>query len=192
MNDILFLSEAKLKQQSDILENVDAKYCRNAILKAQRINCLPVLGSDLYYKIEDLIVSGDITLPANEVYKTLLDNELQQSVIPFATSYLLLSLSYKITQKGVQQNNDELSDPMDIDTVKYLAGKYEETGAYWLNRMTMYCEQFSTTLPEYSNPDTTDDRNIEPDARNNWSSTIYLRGYSPNRWKGNSDEKYYN
>jgi len=176
MNQILFLSEAKLKQNSNLLENVDSKYVRNAILKAQRIKCLPVMGSDLYDKIGDLIISKDIDLPENAVYKNLLDNELQQAVIPFSISYLLVSLSYKLTQKGVNQSSDELSEPMDLETIKYLIGESDDEGEYWLNRILGYLQEFETDIPEYDDPDTTDDRNIPPDKRNQWSSTIYLRG----------------
>jgi len=192
MNDVLFISEAKIKQNSDLIENVDAKFVRNAILKAQRINVLPVIGSDLYNKIEALIVSGDITDSSNEVYKTLLDGEIQQAIIPYAISYLVVSLSYKITQKGLQQSDNELSTPSDLNTIKYMAEKNTETGEYWLNRISSYCEQFEKDLPEYANPNTADDRTIRPDSRNNFASNIYLRGYRPINWTHRTNENYDN
>lgn len=180
MNNTLFISEAKLKQNSDVIENVDAKYVRNAILKAQTIKLQPVLGSDLYEKLEDLIITGAIGATGasgsddNTVYKNLLDNEVQQAIIPFAVSNLLVSLSYKITNKGTMQSDDELSTPLDLDTIQYLRTKNDEDGQYWLNRVTAYCQEFYTELPEYSNPDTNDYRTIPPDSRNNWSTAIHL------------------
>ena len=191
MNNILFISEAKLKQNSDVLTNVDAKYVRNAILNAQTIKVLPVLGSDLYYKLEDLIVSGEIGATGasgaadNTVYKNLLDNEVQSAIIPFTVSNLLLNLSYKITNKGAAQSSDELSTPLDLDTIQFLQTKNDEDGQYYLNRITAYCQEFYSDLPEYSNPDTSDDRNIAPDVRSNWSTAIHLRR-GVKKWYGDN------
>jgi len=177
MNQVLFISEAKLKQNSDVLENVDAKYLRNAILKAQRIKCLPILGSDLFNKISDLIVSGDISDAQYVLYKNLLDNELQQSTISFSIAELLTSLSFKITTKGVLQFENENSQPADLSTIKYLIGRYEDEGEYWLNRMRDYLQQYQTQIPEFSNPNTADMRTIEPDVRKPWYNMIYMKGY---------------
>lgn len=186
MDQTLFLSEAKLKQNSDLLENVDGKFVRNAILKSQRMKILPVLGTELYNKISDLIISGEISLSQNAVYKNLLDGDLQMAVIPFSLSYLLVSLSYKITQKGTMQNTDELSSPLDLQTMQYLIEKYDEEGQYWLNRILGYLNEYSSALPEYSNPDTGNYTNILPDTRNQWSSSIYLKGRNKNWYGDNS------
>jgi len=191
MDQTLFISEAKLKQNSNLLENIDAKYVRNAILKAQRIKVLPVMGSDLYDKISGLINTGEIgstggTAGDNSVYKNLLDNELQQSVIPSAISYLLVSLSYKITQKGTQQSSDDLSTPVDLSTIQYLVGQYDNETEYWLQRMLGYLREFENDIPEYSSPDRSDFRNIAPDKRNQWSSMIYLRGRKQNLYYGDN------
>ena len=179
MNQVLFISEAKLKQNSDILENVDTQYLRNAILKVQRTKCLGVLGSDLYDKIENLIINGTISDSANSVYKNLLDDELQQAVIAYATAEILLTVSYKITTKGALQFTNENSQPLDLDTIKYMVGRNEDMGEYWLVRMRDYCSQFSKLgeLPEYTNPNYNDDRTIAPDKRTPWYSSVYLKGF---------------
>jgi len=178
MNQVLFISEAKLKQNADILENVDASYLRNAILKVQRTKCLGVLGSDLYNKIADLIVNNTINQSANSVYKNLLDNELQQSIIQFATADLFLNVSYKLTTKGALQFDNENSTALDLPTIKYMVGRYEDNGEYWLVRMRNYCTQFAKQgeLPEYQNPDYSDDRTIAPDKRTPWYNSIYIKG----------------
>jgi len=177
MNEVLFITEAKLKQNSDILENVDTKYLRNAILKSQRIKCLPIMGSDLFSKIENLIISGDISLSANSLYKNLLDRELQQAVIAFATAEALPNISFKITTKGVMQQTSENAQPADLSTIQYFIQRYEDEGEYWLNRMRDYLQEFQTQIPEYSNPNTADERTIEPDVRKPWYNQIYLKGF---------------
>jgi len=189
MNQVLFISEAKLKENSNVLENVDTKFVRNAILKVQRTKCLPVIGSDLYDKIADLIVAGTINLAQNSVYKNLLDDELQQSVIAFTVAELYPTVSYKITTKGALQFNNENSTPLDLNTIKFMVQKYTDDGEYWLVRMRSYCTQFSKLgeLPEYLNPDYNDDRTIGPDRRIPWYNKIYLKGRpyegSPDYWR---------
>jgi len=188
MNQVLFVSEAKLKENTDVLENVDTKFIRNAILKVQRTKCLGVLGSDLYDKISNLIINGTISDPANSVYKNLLDNELQQATMAFATAELFTTVSYKLTTKGALQFNNENSTALDLDTIKYMVGRNEDQGEYWLVRMRSYCTQFAKTgqLPEYQNPDYNDDRTIGPDRRVPWYNKMYLKGRpyegSPEYW----------
>jgi len=189
MNQVLFVSEAKLKENTDVLENVDTKFIRNAILRVQRTKCLGVIGSDLYDQIESLIINGTIGDAANSVYKNLLDNELQQATMAFATAELFTTVSYKLTTKGALQFANENSTALDLDQIKYMVGRYEDQGEYWLVRMRSYCTQFSKTgqLPEYLNPDYNDDRTIGPDRRIPWYNQIYLRGRpyqgSPGYWK---------
>lgn len=178
MNQVLFVSEAKLKENTDVLENVDTKFIRNAILRVQRTKCLGVLGSDLFDKISNLIINGTIGDAGNSVYKNLLDDELQQAVMAFATAELFRTVSYKLTTKGALQFNNENSTALDLDTIKYMAGHFEDQGEYWLVRMRSYCTQFAKQgeLPEYQNPDYNDDRTIGPDRRVPWYNKIYLKG----------------
>jgi len=181
LNEVLFISEENLKRNSDILENVDAKYLRNAILKAQRIKCLPVMGSELFEKIESLIISGDISLPANSLYKDLLDGSLQQAVIAAATAEAIPNVSFKITTKGMMQQTSENAEAADLSAIKYFIQRYEDQSEYWLNRMRDYLQEFQTQIPEYSNPDLSDDRTIAPDIRKPWYNQIYLRGFYRNK-----------
>ena len=66
---ILWISPQKLKENSNVLENVDDFYLRNAIIKALDIKITPVLGNNLVNYINGLIVSGEINSPAFSVYK---------------------------------------------------------------------------------------------------------------------------
>lgn len=178
MNQVLFISEAKVKQNSDVLENVEAAYVRNAILKVQRSKILGVIGSDLYDKISNLIINGTIGDSGNSVYKNLLDDYLQPAIIYYTTSELFVSVSYKLTTKGALQFNNENSTALDLDTIKFMVGRNEDMGEYWLVRTRNYCAQYSklNELPEYTNPNYSDDRTIPPDQRTPWYNQVYLKG----------------
>jgi hypothetical protein len=190
-NQILFISESKVKSNSDIMDNVEPEYIANAILKMQRAKVLPVIGSDIYNKLCNLIELGTIGATGNEIYYNMVIDYIQSSVIEFVSAEVMLSNTYKITTKGVLQFENENSSTIDLKTLQYLVKRYEDQGEYWLTRLRDYCLEFSKLgqLPEYLNPTVNDDRTIEPDKRSPYRSTIYLKGYyTPN---SNYDEREY-
>ena len=113
-NRVLWISPQKLKENSNVLENVDDFYLRNAILKTLDIKITPVLGNNLVNYINDLIISGDINDPSKEVYKILVDEYAQQAIIFGAIAEVLPEVSFKVTTKGLLQFDNENSTAADL------------------------------------------------------------------------------
>jgi len=67
---VLFISETFLKQNTQVSDNVDVKYIREAILWAQDSEIQTVLGTTLYNKIQADITAGTLA----GAYKTLVDD----------------------------------------------------------------------------------------------------------------------
>jgi hypothetical protein len=177
-NRVLWISPAKLKENSNVLENVDDFYCRNAILKAIDIKITPVLGNNLVDYINDLIVAGTLNSPGNSVYKVLVDEYAQQAIIYAAIAELLPETSYKITTKGLLQFDNENSTAATLSQINYMIQRYEDQSEYWLGRLRLYCmeKERLSELPQYTNPDLTNLLNTPPDRRQPWYASIYLRG----------------
>lgn len=177
-NRVLWISPAKLKENSNILENVDDFYCRNAILKAIDIKITPILGNNLVDHINNLIVLGVLNSPANSVYKTLVDEYAQQAIIYAAIAELLPEVSYKITTKGLLQFDNENSTAASLNQINFMIQRYEDQSEYWLGRLRLYCmeKERLSELPQYTNPDLTNLLNIPPDRRQPWYASIYLSG----------------
>jgi RNAse (barnase) inhibitor barstar len=70
----LFISVGDLKAKSIVDGNTDADKLLYLIEVAQDMHIQNYLGGKLYDKLQDLILSGDIDLPANSDYKTLRDD----------------------------------------------------------------------------------------------------------------------
>jgi hypothetical protein len=177
-NRVLWISPQKLKENSNVLENVDDFYLRNAILKALDIKVTPVLGNNLVNYINELIISGDINDPSKLVYKVLVDDYAQNAIIYGAIAEALPEVSFKITTKGLLQFDNENSSALDLKNIQFMIQRYEDQSEYWLGRLRLYCfeKERLSELPQYTNPDLTNLLNIPPDRRQPWYSSIYLSG----------------
>jgi len=65
MTNTFLLSEVKLREYTDLDNNVDSALIKNAIRESQDIKLQSVIGTLLYEKIMDLVDAGTIDLPAN-------------------------------------------------------------------------------------------------------------------------------
>ena len=61
MTDVFLISEAKLREFTDMDNNVDTMLIKNAIREAQDIPLQQCIGTLLYNKILNLVETGDIT-----------------------------------------------------------------------------------------------------------------------------------
>ena len=109
-----------LKSHTSINNNVDNTLLNNAIWEAQTIHIQQITGSELYNKVIDLVVSGDIQLPANSDYKTLLDDFLQPTIAYWAWYESIPYVSFKIVNKGVELQNSDYSNNTQLNQMEYL------------------------------------------------------------------------
>lgn len=160
MNTIYFISEDYLKQNSPINLNVEQTLLNNAIIDAQILRIQSVLGSALYKKIETLISAGDITLPANSNYKTLLDDYIQPAVRAWALVEALPYIRYKIVNKSITAQNSDNSTPIDLEEMKYFTANLTNKAEFYCERIAYYLCDNSNLFPEYRS---TVDNDILPD-----------------------------
>lgn len=177
-NRVLWISPAKVKENSNVLENVDDFYLRNAILKAIDIKVTPILGNNLVNYINNLIITNTLNSPGNIVYKELVDDYAQQAIIYSSIAELLPEVSYKITTKGLLQFDNENSTAATLTQINFMIQRYEDQSEYWLGRLRLYCmeKERLSELPQYTNPDLTNLLNVPPDRRQPWYNAIYLSG----------------
>ena len=74
MTNTFLVSEAQIRNYTDIDNNVDSALIKNGIREAQDIKLQTVLGTLLTDKIYSLVDAGTIEDSANAAYKTLLDD----------------------------------------------------------------------------------------------------------------------
>ena len=101
MTNTFLISEAQIRNYTDIEDNIDSALIKNGIREAQDIKLQPIIGTLLYEKLQTLVDSGDITLGANSDYKTLLDDYIQNMLIYAAYWYILDSVYIRSRNNGL-------------------------------------------------------------------------------------------
>lgn len=170
MANVLFISETFLKQNTQVSDNVDVKYVREAILWAQDSEIQPTLGSTLYNKIKTDIEASSLT----GVYKTLVDDYIQITLKHYVTAECLQMAHFKITNKGLQIQDSEQSSPASTSSIDRLVEKEINKADWYRQRLIDYLCENSSSYPEYTNPDSGVDV-IQP-TKNNYRTSIYLGG----------------
>lgn len=106
MAEVILCSEAFLKAQTNISENIQGKFISSSLREAQEIKYKAVVGERMLDKLKALVSAGTIGLPANATYKALLDNSLFY-IAYTAMVDICVKASFKISNAGVVKTSDE-------------------------------------------------------------------------------------
>jgi len=150
MAQVLFISEQKLKENTAINEQVDPRELRTAILTTQDVNIQNTLGTRLYDQLKDLVESGDINQPANQRYKTLLNNFVVPLTIHYAYFYALDNFLVKFMAAGLVQNRTEQGSPIETKTFLILKNNARDTAQWYDNILRKHLCANQNLYPEYT------------------------------------------
>jgi len=95
------VSEAVIREYTGIDQNVDTALIKNGIREAQDITIQRILGTLLYDKLLNLVDAGTIDDPSNAVYKTLIDDYVQNVLIYAAYFYILDDIYLRARNNGL-------------------------------------------------------------------------------------------
>lgn len=111
MTQTFLISEAKLREFTDIDNNVDTALIKNGIRESQDIELQRVLGTLLYDKMLDLVANNTIGDSGNSNYKTLLDDYIQNFLLYAAYFYCLEPIYLRSRNNGlITPNGGDNSD----------------------------------------------------------------------------------
>jgi hypothetical protein len=169
MATVLFISEATLKAETIIAQNVDPKILVPTIKEAQNIYILPLLGTTLY---NDLVtnVSGN-TL--SEAYTTLLNDYIAPCLVKYSMYECILPLSYKFQNKNVGIKSSEFSQQANIDDLRYLLDFSKSRAEWYAERVSRFLLANNSTYPKYLTQENANAATIYPNA-NNYTNGMYL------------------
>jgi len=149
MGQVYFISETKLKDYTNISQNVDSGSLKQAIRTAQLINLQETLGTSLYNKLVELVDTGDISLSGNSNYKTLLDDYVVDVVIQFSLFYALDDFIYKFMNVGLVQGFSEQGSSLDINTFKMIKNGAKDRAEWFDNRLREHLFNNDNLYPAY-------------------------------------------
>ena len=167
----MFLSEATLKQESILQDNVDMKVVTPTIYDVQNYFILPILGTSLYKDISSEIEGGNVS----QKYKDLLDLYIQPTMIWYCRMELPLNINYKYFNKAVGVQNADNMNPASMDEIQMLMDRAKNKAEWYAERLTKFLLANQTTYPLYLTQTNVDIDTIFAN-RTNYTSGMVIGG----------------
>lgn len=164
-NTVLLVSEQRLKQWTQLDDNVRMNEITPHILQAQDIYIQNSLGTLLYDRIKDGVVADDLN--ANET--TLLKDYIAQTLMQYALYLMLPSIKYKVANQGVLNGSSEETTPTTLEELKYLRTTVLDLAEFYNKRLVKYFSDNPGMFPQYDAPGTD---GMMPDKRNPYFSGL--------------------
>jgi len=170
MTNVFLISEAKVRQFTDINNNVDTELIKNNIRVAQDYYLQSTIGTNLYNKIMSDVENN--TLAGQ--YETILNDYIQDFLL-YATYYETLESIYLRPRNNglLRPNGGENSDPVDKDIYNMKRQSIENKMTYYNERLTNYIIEEEAQFPELNNADKLYEQN--PDYTNKYRNPFVLR-----------------
>ncbi len=175
----LFISSAKLKNDSALSGSVDDNMIHPYILNAQTKEIFPYLGTDLYDKL-----ITDIGGTPSGVYKTLLDDYIAPAMLQWTLYECSVSMLFKYRNKSVSTKNSENSNPVDYRDLQFLRDDWKNKAEERDKRLINYLCDNESKYPKY----TASSDDLSP-RKTAYQEGFYLGGGNSNCWR--DEYKYY-
>jgi hypothetical protein len=142
----LFIKRQDLVKNTFLSGSVDTDKFIQFIKLAQEIHIRNYLGSDLYNKISNDIISSSLSGD----YLSLVNDYIQPMLIHFAMSEYLPFSAYSVTNGGVFKHSSENSINAEKQEIDSLIAKERDYAEYYTNRFIDYMTyNASSKFPEY-------------------------------------------
>lgn len=161
---VFLVSEATMKKNSVVNNNVDGMYLLTAIEFAQDAGLQPIIGTKLYNKLMDLVENGSIT--GSTDYKYLLDEYITPYLVNKVTADIQIPLSFKLRNQGVVQQTDANTYVPSMKDIQYVIQNYENKANFYSNRLSDYLRANRSKYTEYCSVDSCADMPSNKDAYN--------------------------
>lgn len=149
MTTTLLISETKIRSFSDINQAVDSDLIRNNIRLAQDYYIQQTIGTMLYQKLLQLVETGTMNLPENQLYRKILEEYIQDYLL-YATYYETLeSIFIRPRNNGLltPQGGDQ-SASVDVSVYNTKRESVRTKMNYYNERLTEYIIEENSLYPE--------------------------------------------
>lgn len=145
MTDTFIISETKLRQFTDMNNNVDTELLRNAVREAQDIEIQRIIGTILYQKILSDIDASTLA----GAYKTLVDDYIQNALLYYAYYYALESVFMRTRNNGLlTPQGGENSASVDFQLYNVKRQSQKNKAQWYAEKLTEYLIQNQNSFPE--------------------------------------------
>ena len=152
MAEILLSSEAFVKAQSSVSDNISGKYILPSLREAQEIGLRGILGDSLLAKLKSLVKDGSIDGDDNKKYKELIDR--CQYYLAYVTIVEVANkTTFKIGNFGVAKSSDENMQIATQDEVAKMQYYYQSKADACCLDLQNWLMNNRTSFPELNDCD---------------------------------------
>ena len=149
-NTALLVSEQRLKQWTNLDNNVRVEEITPFIIQAQDIYIQDQLGTKFYNRIKQGVINNDLNADEN----TFLKDYIGPTLMQYALYLMMPGLKYKLSDKGVLSGSSEETTQTSLDELKYLRQSVIDTAEFYADRLREYLIDNPGLFPEYQTPGT--------------------------------------
>lgn len=146
----LLVSEQRLKQWTNLDDNVRVDEITPFIIQAQDIYIQDQLGTLFYTRIKNGIIANDLN--ADEA--AFLQDYIGPTLMQYALYLMMPGLKYKLSDKGVLSGSSEETTQTSLDELKYLRQSTLDTAEFYAERLREYLIDNPGLFPQYETPGT--------------------------------------
>jgi hypothetical protein len=167
MTSTFIISEAKLREFTDINDSVDTSFLKNAVREAQDIHLQRIIGTKLYNKILSDIDGSALT----GVYSTLVNDYIQDFLL-YAAYYESLEAIYLRPRNNglLVSNGSENTVAADRTLFNQKRQSVENKMEYYADRLSNYIAEEEASFPELNTNNKLYEQN--PDYSSQYRSPI--------------------
>ena len=190
MENVLMVSETKLKAFTDINENVSVDILLPNIQIAQDIGCQTLLGTKFYNSLRTKIQSQTL----NPEETILLEEYIQPYLLHRAYYEALPSIYMRIMNKGLVVGQTEEGNAAGVGEMRYLRNIQQNRYEFYSQRLMDYIKDHRAEYPDYFTYSTGD--GMKPSKENYFSGIHIGPGVRklpnrfkniPNNWENNGE-----
>lgn len=167
MENVLIISENKLKAFTALQQNVRSEDIAPYIIQAQDIYLQPVLGTRFFKRLKTGIVSGDLTPDEVEFIEEYVSPMLIQRAFALAIPFI----KYKFADKGVLSGTSETATGVELDELKYLIQKVEDAAEFYATRVREFLFDNISLFQDYISPGI---KGMLPDRSSQYTSGMVI------------------
>ena len=158
-NEVLLVSESKIKAFTSINFNIDPLELKPYILQAQDLWLQNYIGSSFYDELRNQVRLNTLTAD-NRLF---LQDYLSQPLCNYAVWKALPFLHTKIFNKGLLRNTSETGETIPIEDMKFLRAEIMNTAESYIQKAINFLRERPLLYPKYQNPQVTDGDGVIPE-----------------------------
>ena len=145
MAQALFIGRQDLLKYTFLSGNLDDDKALQFIKIAQDLNIVPLLGTDLYNKINNDIVAGTLANP----YLALVNDYIKPILVHWSIAHFIPFASYNASNKGILKPTSENAESVSKEEIDSLSAKHRGFAQSYSKKFTDYMAFNYGSFPEW-------------------------------------------